>query len=164
VLREVVVGLRDVLQAHRNSQQASLVAERPAGTNPLRSASASVDKTLLELLESHGRIYGGAVDTLREVLRDIKDHEQATATALPEGVRAVVGQLDPQKVLDQIKNGRASELSPGEDPRPRYWEHFAELHRVLTQNLDKELPHSFREEFARSYLEARNQLEKDRKR
>lgn len=163
MLREMVVGLRDVLQTLRRSDRAD---QKPGSTasNPLRSGSSSVEQTLLQLLESHGRIYGGAVDSLREVLLDIKEHEQATAKALPTGVQAVVEQLDPQRVMDQIRNGRATKSAAGDDPRARYWEHYAELYRVLTQNVGKELPHSFKEGFSRKYLETRSELGTRRKR
>lgn len=163
LLREIVLGLKDILQAHEGNGKSPEVPGRSMRSNVLRSSSSSVEQTLLQLLESHGRIFGGAVDTLREVLQDIKDHEKATAAALPDGVKAIFEPLDPQKVSDQIRNGRATRMAPGEDPRSRYWEHYAELYRMLTQNLDQGLPHSFNEAFSRSYLQARSELRDKRK-
>lgn len=164
LLREIVLGLKDITQAHQGNGRNPDVAGRSLRSNVLRSSSSSVEQTLLQLLESHGRIFGGAVDTLREVLQDIKDHEKATAAALPDGVKAIFEPLDPQKVSDQIRNGRTTRMAPGEDPRSRYWEHYAELYRMLTQNLDQGLPHSFNEAFSRSYLQARSELRDKRRR
>jgi type VI secretion system FHA domain protein len=157
VLREAVVGLNDLAQS-RTKASRSAAAAQPAGSNPLRAA-ASVEQALVRLFESHGRLVGGPVEALRDVLQDAKDHEAATQAAIRAGLDAVLGQLAPGNVADQFEQGRARALAPGQDPRPWYWEHYAEFYRVITQKLtDEGLPHPFVEAFARAYAQARKEL------
>jgi predicted component of type VI protein secretion system len=74
-------------------------------------------------------------------------------------VLALLGQLAPSNVADQFEQGRARTLAPGQDPRPRYWEHYAEFYRMLTQqNAEEGLPRPFSEEFASEYTRARAEL------
>jgi type VI secretion system protein len=157
LLREAVVGLHDLAQSRAKASPAAAAVQSP-GSNPLR-ASTSVEQALLRLFESHGRIVGGPVEALRDVLQEAKDHEAATQVALRAGLDAVLGQLAPGNVADQFEQGRARALAPGQDPRPRYWEHYAEFYRVITQKLtDEGLPHPFVEAFARAYAQAREEL------
>jgi len=159
IVREAVVGLNDLAQARAKPGGAGLPAPGQAGgSNPLRT-STSVDQALQRLFESHGRLYGGPVDALRDVLQEVKDHEAATQSAIREGLRAVLEQLSPTSVADQFEQGRARTLSPGQDPRPRYWEHYAELYRMLTQqNAAAGVPHPFAEAFGREYARMRAEL------
>jgi predicted component of type VI protein secretion system len=118
---------------------------------------------MLRLFESHGRVYGGPVESLRDVMQDAKDHEAATLLAMREAVRTVLDRLSPASVADQFEQGRARALAPGQDPRPKYWEHYADFHRLLTQQATgEELPHAFVEVFVNEYARARAQL-RDRK-
>jgi type VI secretion system protein len=157
LLREAVVGLHDLAQSRAKASPAAAAVQSP-GSNPLR-ASTSVEQALLRLFESHGRIVGGPVEALRDVLQEAKDHEAATQVALRAGLDAVLGQLAPGNVADQFEQGRARALAPGQDPRPRYWEHYAEFYRVITQKLTAEgLPHPFVEAFASAYAQAREEL------
>jgi len=161
LLREVVVGLNDLAQARAKSVPGSTVAQ-PPGNNPLRSSSG-VSETLTRLLELHGRVQGGPVDSLRDVLQEARDHETATQAALRAGLEAVLGQLAPAGVADQFEQGRARMLAPGQDPRSAYWEYFAELHRLLTQNAVDGLPHPFAEAFAQGYARTRESLRSRRR-
>ena len=83
----------------------------------------------------------------------------ATAAALHE----VLGQLAPANVADQFERGRSRALAPGQDPRPKYWEHYLEFYRVLTQGGTDGLPHQFTEMFQRAYTKAREELRNRRR-
>jgi type VI secretion system protein ImpI len=165
MLREAVVGLNDVTQARAKSVNgaAAPALGQPGGSNPLRTSSGA-DQAIQRLFESHGRLYGGPVDALRDVLQEIKEHEIATNVAVRAGMRAVLEQLSPTNVADQFEQGRSRTLAPGQDPRPRYWEHYAEFYRMLTQqNASEEgVPRPFTEEFNREYTRARTELRSKR--
>jgi predicted component of type VI protein secretion system len=122
-----------------------------------------VEQALLRLFESHGRIYGGPVDSLRDVLLDAKEHEAAIDAGMRAGLRAVLDQLAPGNVADQFEQGRARTLAPGQDPRPKYWEHYAELFRVITQNDVGGVPHPFVEAFTRAYDASRSEAASKRR-
>jgi len=161
LLREAVVGLNDLAQSRAKSTPAAASAQA-AGSNPLRTSS-SVEQALIRLFESHGRLYGGPVEALRDVLQESKDHETATQAAVEAGLDAVLGQLSPSNVADQFEQGRARALAPGQDPRPKYWEHYSEFYRVITQNLGDGLPHPFTEAFSRVYAATREDLRSKRR-
>jgi type VI secretion system FHA domain protein len=161
LLREAVVGLNDLAQSRAKAASASGAAQ-PAGSNPLRTSS-SVEQALVRLFESHGRLYGGPVEALRDVLQETKDHEAAVQAGMQAGLDAVLGQLSPANVADQFEQGRARTLAPGQDPRPKYWEHYAEFFRVITQSRGDGLPIPFTEAFARAYAEMRDDLRAKRR-
>ncbi len=156
LLREAVVGLNDLAQSRSKSVPVATAAQ-PTGSNPLRTSS-SVEQALVRLFESHGRLYGGPVDALRDVLQEAKEHEAAVQAGMQAGLDAVLGQLSPSNVADQFEEGRARTLAPGQDPRPKYWDHYAEFYRVITQGAGADaLPMPFTEAFARAYGTAREE-------
>jgi len=165
LLREAVVGLNDLAQARAKSTSVTASgasATPPAGTNPLRSSSG-VDQALVRLFESHGRVQGGPVDSLRDVLQEGKDHEIAMQAALRSALDALLAQLAPDNVTNQYEQGRARTLAPGQDSRAGYWDYFSEFHRMLTQHPVEGLPHPFAEAFAQAYAKAREELRTGRR-
>ena len=161
LLREAVVGLNDLAQARAKSAPAAATPSG-AGSNPLRT-STGVDEALVRLFESHGRVQGGPVDALRDVLQEARDHEAAMRTAMLAGLDALLGQLAPASVADQFEQVRARALAPGQDPRAGYWERYAELYRLLTQSPGEGLPHTFTEAFREAYARARESLRPPRR-
>jgi type VI secretion system protein len=164
LMREVVVGLTDAMRARPETPNAGAQANGggPVGSNPLRTSS-SIEQALQRLFESHGRLYGGPVESLRDVLQDIKEHEIAAQEAARAGVRAILEQVAPTNIADQFEHGRSRSLAPGQDPRPRYWEHYGEFYRVLTQQGGDALPHPYVEAYARAYTQARTDLRAKRR-
>jgi type VI secretion system protein len=167
LLREAVVGLNDILRARATGTVAAAVAAVPmaagSSSNPLRS-STSIEQALQRLFESHGRLFAGPVESMRDVLQDMRDHETALAAAMKAGLDSVLGQLSPANVADQFEQGRARQLAPGQDPRPRYWEHYSEFYRLLTQQVagNEEMPRSFTEAFELEYARVRGDLRQKR--
>ncbi|MFO1407030.1 MAG: type VI secretion system-associated FHA domain protein TagH [Steroidobacteraceae bacterium] len=155
LLREVVVGLADVQLARGTAGPATpQTTSTLPGSNPLRS-STGTEQALTRLFESHGRSVGGPVEALRDVLLDTKEHEAAVAAGVRAGLEALLGQLAPSNVADQFEQGRARTLAPGQDPRPKYWEHYGELFRVIAQNGSEGIPHPYAEAYAKAYEAAR---------
>jgi type VI secretion system FHA domain protein len=165
LLREAVVGLNDLAQARAKSTPATTSgpsATPPASTNPLRSSSG-VDQALVRLFESHGRVQGGPVDSLRDVLQEGKDHEIAMQASLRSALDALLAQLAPENVASQFEQSRARSLAPGQDSRSGYWDYFTEFHRMLTQHPVEGLPHPFAEAFAQAYARTREELRSGRR-
>jgi predicted component of type VI protein secretion system len=54
-------------------------------------------------------------------------------------------------------------LAPGQDPIPKYWEYYSDLHRMLTQHAVEGLPHVFSDAFAQSYARTRDELRSGRR-
>ena len=155
LLREIVVGLADLQQARASA--GPVTPPGPTGvasSNPLRN-STGTEQALTRLFESHGRAVGGPVDALRDVLLETKEHEAAVAAGVRAGLVALLDQLAPSNVADQFEQGRARTLAPGQDPRPKYWEHYGELFRVIVQNANDGVPHPYSEAYAQAYAAAR---------
>ena len=93
---------------------------------------------------------GGALLLDGHVLLEAKEHDAALDAGMRAGLKAVLDQLAPSNVADQFEQGRSRTLAPGQDPRPRYWEHYAELYRVITQNEVGGVPHPFVEPFVQA--------------
>jgi type VI secretion system FHA domain protein len=166
LLREAVVGLNDISLARMAGPVGAKIAEVPSGpgssSNPLRNAR-SVDEAIQRLFESHARGYAGPVESMRDVLQDTKDHEMALSAGMRAGLQAVLAQLSPGNVADQFEQGRARQLAPGQDPRPKYWEYYADFYRLITQQAGgEELPHPFVEAFGQEYLRVRAELRNKR--
>jgi len=161
LLREAVVGLHDLAQTRASSGLAPSVPTT-GSSNPLRNSSG-VDEALSRLFESHGRVQSGPVDSLRDVLQEARDHEIAVQAGMRAGLEVVLAQLSPENIQDQFEHGRARALAPGQDPAPKYWEHYADLHHMLMQNSIDGMPHPFAEEFAQAYARAREDLRAGRR-
>jgi type VI secretion system protein ImpI len=157
LLRELAVGLADIRQGRDPVFGDGPGSSRTvSGNNPL-AGSTSIEQALQRLFESHGLIYGGAVESLRESLQEIKEHERASQRAMTEGLRALMRQMDPANVADQFDQGRARTRPSGEDLRPQYWEHYVNFHRLLSQGLEEGLPQPVLEAFQKAYRSAREQ-------
>jgi predicted component of type VI protein secretion system len=79
------------------------------------------------------------------------------------GLAAVLEQLSPTNVADQFEQGRARMLAPGQDPRPKYWEFYADFYRLLKpQSGPDDLPPSFVEAFGQEYARVRAGLRSKR--
>jgi type VI secretion system FHA domain protein len=162
LLREAVVGLNDIAQARQaatiTSKNGAAAPVTAGSSNPLRTSS-SVDQAIQRLFESHGRLHGGPVDSLRDVLQEAKDHEAAMLTAMRSALKSVLDQLAPANVADQFEHGRARTLAPGQDPRPKYWDHYSDFYRLITQQGPADdMPHPFIEAYAQEYARARAEL------
>jgi type VI secretion system protein len=161
LLREAVVGLIELQQTRAKDSPVN-GSGAPTGSNPLRT-SQSVEQALQRLFESYGRLAGGPVDSMREVFVELRDHDAASSGATSAALHELLGQLAPANVADQFERGRSRALAPGQDPRPKYWEHYLEFYRVLTQGGDDGLPHPYTETFQAAYSRAREELRNRRR-
>jgi predicted component of type VI protein secretion system len=163
LLREAVVGLTDLSRTRTQSSPAPGVPPPATGSNPLRS-STGVEEALVRLFESHGRIQGGPVDALRDVLREAKDNEAAVQAALRASLDALLVQLAPDTVRGKFEDAPARSPAPEQDPGARYWDHYTELHRLLAQSAaDGTLPLPCSEAYAQAYARAREELRASRR-
>jgi type VI secretion system protein len=168
LLRELVLGLGDLLQS-RSAGSGSSGNGRGAGavSNPIR-ASENVEQALQRLFESHGRWQGGSIEAVREALQELRDHDDAIKAAVQAGVESVLERLSPANMADQFEAGRAGRTLTGvngeADPRPRYWEHYTEFHRLLTQHKGEGLPPVYQEAYERAYQARRAELQLARQR
>jgi len=162
LLRELVLGLGDLLRS-RAAGSGSAGSGRTTGatSNPIR-ASDNVEQALQRLFESHGRWQGGSIEAVRDAVQELRDHDDAEKAAVQAGVESVLERLSPSNMADQFEAGRAGRTQTGvtgeADPRPRYWEHYTEFHRLLTQHRGEGLPPVYQEAYERAYQARRAEL------
>jgi type VI secretion system protein len=163
MLREVVVGMTDVLHA-RSEQKARLkvgtTTIQRTDNNPLKF-SAGVAEALNRLLQPRGTEYMPPVEAIREAFADVKGHQTALVAAMHEAFGDFTDHLDPSELESRFERTlkRKSILSGNQNAR--YWELYGELYQVMMQAPPGQLPHVFTEEFTRAYEAA---LAEDRSR
>ena len=116
---------------------------QPQNNNPLKF-SASVEEALDHLLLRQSAQYLSAVDSVREVFADIKQHQQHLLTAMRTAVVDYIGRLDPEELEKKI--GRGNMLN-----KLKYWDLFKDLFEVVSQGEPGQFPHQFVDELARAY-------------
>ena len=103
--REVVYGLRQVKSAHDSIKAEFHIEEIGSrGNNPLKFSSDDAG-ALAALLGNGRRSDMGAADAVSDALADIRLHEAATIAAMRSAVQALLAELDPAKLRDQIGEG-----------------------------------------------------------
>ena len=154
VMREVVLGLSENLHLRaeqKNVMRVPTTTIQPHNNNPLKF-SASVEEALGNLLFRESAEYLSAVEAVREVFGDIKQHQQHLLAATRTAVVDYIGRLDPEEMENKI--GRGSALL-GAANKLKYWDLFKDLYQVVSQHQAGQFPHQFIEELARAYeLEA----------
>jgi len=150
VMRELVLGVSENLHVRaeqKNALRVPTTTIQPQNNNPLKF-SASVEEALDHLLLKQSAQYLSAVDSVREVFADIKQHQQHLLTAMRTAVVDYIGRLDPEELEKKI--GRGSMLL-GAANKLKYWDLFKDLFEVVSQCEPGQFPHQFVEELARAY-------------
>ena len=134
LLREVVVGLTDTLRARPETPAAGTPLQRHAGR---QQPAAHVDEHRAGAAAPVRIARPSVRRTCRRAARRAAGHQGSRSPprqdAMRAGLQAMLEQLAPTNVADQFEHGRSRALAPGQDPRPKYWEHYGEFYRVLTQ-------------------------------
>ena len=146
VMRELVLGVSENLHVRaeqKNVLRVPTTTIQPQNNNPLKF-SASVEEALDHLLLRQSAQYLSAVDSVREVFADIKQHQQHLLTAMRTAVVDYIGRLDPEELEKKI--GRGNMLN-----KLKYWDLFKDLFEVVSQGEPGQFPHQFVDELARAY-------------
>ena len=148
LLREALVGLKDVERAHGQlrAQFGIPLAPPEPGAGPTLGQS-TVEELLLALIRQHDEHSLDAVRWLRERHDEIKAGEQALAQAARIAFLEFLRRLDPAEL--EARFARAAR-DPRDPAGPRYWEQFTAFYRSLLGPADQ-LPRAFLESFAEAY-------------
>jgi type VI secretion system protein ImpI/type VI secretion system protein len=148
-LRATVAGIRQALIARatiKNEFRIEQTMIRARGNNPLKF-SADDDDALAALLGLGRRADMAPDAALADALRDMRLHELATMIAVQDAVRALLAQLDPEKL--QLETGGVA-LLPAQK-KARAFEAYEKLHRRITQALTDDFDSVFGKAFANAY-------------
>lgn len=149
--RALVSGLRQMLMARAAIKCEFRIDQtmiRATGNNPLKF-SADDDDALAGLLGT-GRQAGMAPDrAISEVLRDMRRHELAVASAMQRAVRDVLCELDPAPALEKARGGLFRNLLGGR--KRRAWDDHCDRYSQVVAALSDDFDSSFGKAFVRAY-------------
>jgi type VI secretion system protein ImpI/type VI secretion system protein len=148
--RAFVTGLREVLIVRAEVKDTMGIDKtyiRARGNNPLKFAAGD-DDALTALLGTGRRTGMAPADAVREALRDIRRHEQASLPAMQAAVRALLAQLDPEKLRAASDGGG---IALPAQRRARAWDKFEAEYARLTAALGDDFDAVFGRRFAEEY-------------
>jgi len=153
VLKEFVdgttslLGSRTALKSMFRLDQTTVL---PRHNNPLKLAENTRDSMMQLLVGKEGE-YLGPVDAVREVCRDLKFHHDAVLEAMINAYQEFADRFDPdelQQNFDRTLDGKPLFKKMNQ---LKYWQLYCDLYPIMTQPGSGRFPHSFSEEFVRSY-------------
>ena len=131
ILRVVVLGLIDVLQARQRIKEAFDLRPTvfgPSDNNPLKF-SANVEDALHNLLVKRNVAYLGPVEAFADAFDDLRNHQLAMLAGMRVAFEAMLAEFDP----DQLQAGFDRELAKVSLPlvpaKLRYWELYRQRSR-----------------------------------
>lgn len=154
LLRMSIGGVMDLLKetaAFRSALQIPPPRVHGAPKNPLR-LSPGLDEALQSLLADRGEGgYLGAHDALKDALRDLQQHGQATLRAVVEGAVDYSERFDPQELRQDFEKGLKRGGLLGQASKLRYWDLYSEAYGELARRDEGLPPRLFSESFASAY-------------
>jgi type VI secretion system FHA domain protein len=156
--RAMVAGLRAVLIARATIKGEFRIEQtmiRARGNNPLKF-SANDDDALTALLGVGRRTDMSPAAAIEDSLRDLRMHELATMAAMQVAVRAMLDELNPEKIRAGTDQGGLGVL-PGQR-KARAWDAFEARHTAVVQALVDDFDSIFGKSFARAYERALDEI------
>lgn len=153
VLREFVAGLIELLIGRANLKsmfQLDQTTVLPRHNNPLK-LSGNTDELLKQLLVGKEGEYLGPLDSVREVSRDLKFHQDAVGDAMAAAFQEFVARFQPAELQEGFDANLRRKPLIDAFTRMKYWQQYCEFYPVLTQPGSGPFPHIFAEEFVRAY-------------
>ncbi len=154
LLRAVVSGMRALLIARGQVKREFRIEQtmlRQTDNNPLKFA-ATDEYALAALLDPRTP----AVRAVRESIDDLTLHQVATLAATQAAARALLEQLDPDRLESQDSGGG---LLPGAREK-RLWEAYKRRHAKLLEQFEDDFESAFGTAFARAYEQAASDVKK----
>ncbi len=153
VLREMVEGMTAMLGSRAGMKSMFRLDQTtvlPRQNNPLK-LSASATEAMKQLLIGKEGEYLGPQDSVKEVCRDLKFHQDAMFDAMTTALRDFADRFDPDELKDSFDSTMERKPLFGSFARPKYWELYCDLYPIMTQQGSGPFPQHFGEEFVRAY-------------
>jgi type VI secretion system protein len=141
MLREALVGLKGLTLAQREMRDRNQIAVGREDPQRIGLTGLPVEDLMLRLLQGHDAHQLDAVQWLRETLASTRRHDQAATRALRAALAEFLPRLDPKLLTPSP----ARQLSEADLAALR------ERFQNITEMAAGELPHLFRESFARHF-------------
>lgn len=153
VLREFVDGNTELLASRGNLKSMFRLDQTtvlPRRNNPIK-LSTSTDDSMKQLLVGKEGEYLGPIDSVKEVCRDLKFHQDAMLEAMMTAFREFADRFDPDELADNFDRSLNRKPLFGSFTKLKYWELYCDLYPIMTQTGSGPFPQHFAEEFVRAY-------------
>ena len=124
----------------------------PRQNNPMKF-SVSPGELVKQLLVGSGDEYLAARDAVREVNRDLLNHQEALLEAMSSAFFEFADRFDPDELQQEFDDSLEGTKVLGFLKKSKYWDLYCDLYPVLTDKGSSRLPQMFSEEFMRAYAE-----------
>lgn len=153
VLQEFVKGATNLLSGRTNVKSMFRLDQTtvlPRHNNPLKLAENASD-SMKQLLVGKKGEYLGPVDSVKEVCRDLKHHQDAMLEAMMSAFKEFSARLDPDELQESFDANMKSKPLFNSLAKSKYWDLYCELYPIVTQMGNGPLPQHMGEEFVRAY-------------
>lgn len=153
VLREFVDGTTGMLAGRTNVKSMFRLDQTtvlPRHNNPIKLAASTGD-SMRQLLVGQAGEYLSPVDSVKEVCRDLKFHQDAMLAAMMTSFKEFADRFDPDELQENFDRTLDRKPLFGSFAKPKYWELYRDLYPIITQTNGAPFPKHFGEEFVRAY-------------
>ena len=161
VLREFVKGTTDLLASRANLKNTFRLDQTtvlPRHNNPMKFAENTND-LLKQLLVGDEGEYLGAEDAVREVCRDLVNHQNAFIDAMNSAFIEFADRFDPAELQDGFDRTMGKKMF-GFMSQMKYWQLYSDLYPIMTEKGGGRFPQMFGEEFVRAYERQVNEYQR----
>ena len=152
VLREFVKGTTDLLASRANLKNTFRLDQTtvlPRQNNPMKF-SENTNDLLKQLLIGDEGEYLAAEDAVREVCRDLINHQNAFIDAMNSAFIEFADRFDPAELQEGFDRTMGKNLF-GFMSKMKYWQLYSDLYPIMTEKGGGRFPQMFGEEFVRAY-------------
>ena len=152
ILREMVKGTADLLSSRANLKNAFRLDQTtllPRYNNPMKF-SRNTNDLLKQLLTGGEGDYLGARDSIREVNRDLLNHQNAFLDAMSSAFEEFAERFEPAELQEGFDSALGSGLLSFMN-KSKYWDLYADIYPILTERGGNRFPQMFAEEFISAY-------------
>jgi len=152
VLREFVKGVTALLASRANLKNAFRLDQTsvlPRHNNPMKFSDNTND-LLKQLLVGREGEYLGARDAIREVCRDLVNHQNAFLDAMNSAFIEFADRFDPEELEEGFDRTIGKKMFSFMS-NMKYWQLYRDLYPIMTEKGGGRFPQMFGEEFVKAY-------------
>jgi type VI secretion system FHA domain protein len=159
LFREALVGFKELERSRNDTRNRFRIETPPPEQDDPRPslANSMVEDLAVAMFVLHEGRRLDAVQWLRELVAEAKQHESATAYATRSAFVEFLDRLDPAELEARFERAARRGKARSAD-KAQYWELFTAFYRNLIEMPADHLPHTFVEAFAAAYREALKKL------
>jgi len=152
VLREFVEGTCNLLTSRANLKNTFRLDQTtvlPRHNNPMKFSDNTNDLLKQLLIGGEGE-YLGAQDSIREVCRDLINHQNAFLDAMNSAFIEFADRFDPDELKEGFDRTMGNKLFRFSS-KAKYWQLYCDLYPIITEKGGSRFPQMFGEEFVKAY-------------